>query len=125
MAFESKTASWLKILAVLATVIGGAIGSYKAARSDSKTEAAVSYAVMKEAIDHLEQNQKMIWDVIMKSQQQPMKWSLGLGDKSASSTASSSAMSGDKLLTLVPLRPLPRNFDTMIAQQPQALKAIP
>jgi hypothetical protein len=65
---SSKAAFWLKALGVVITSIGGAIGSYNVSRSDSKQEAEVSFELMKASVEKLEQNQKMVWDVLMRQQ---------------------------------------------------------
>ena len=98
---DSSASAWLKILGIVATMAAGAIGSYKAARSDSKTEATASYATMKEAVERLEQNQKMMWETMLALNRQPTK-SFGEVEPSV------------KMPTRVPLRPLPRDFNELV-----------
>lgn len=106
---DSNISAWLKILGIVATIAAGAIGSYKAARSDSKTEASASYATMKEAVEHLEQNQKMMWEMMLALNGRPAR-SFGEIDKSAGQTP---------LPSRVPLRPLPRSFDELVSRPQQ------
>ena len=101
---DSNISAWLKILGIVATIAAGAIGSYKAARSDSKTEASASYATMKEAVERLEQNQKMMWEMMLALNGRPVR-SFGDVDKSAG-----------QMPSRVPLRPLPRNFDELVSK---------
>jgi len=73
---RSKSNFWvdaLKIFGVLVTIAASALGSYRAAKSDARNEADASYATLKQAVEHLEQTQKMIWDVVMKSPPTPSK----------------------------------------------------
>ena len=103
---DSKTLAWLKIFGIVATIAASSIGSYKAARSNSKSEAATSYATMKDAVEHLEQNQKMMWDMM-----------LSLNLRSARSVRSADEVEKPVLLQLPsrqPLRPLRRTFDDMV-----------
>jgi len=58
---------------------------------------------MKEAIDHLEQNQKMIWDVLMKMPNEPTK-------SFAPPTISPNR-------PFVGMRPLPRDLGEAVAQR--------
>ena len=100
--------SWLevlKVLGVVATIVGSAVGSYKAAKSDAKIEASASYEALREAVEHLDQNQKMIWDVLMKTPSTLTK-SLEPYIEPISSKS------------LIKLRPLPRSLEEVVAQKP-------
>lgn len=58
---------WLKLAGVLAGLAASALGSYSAAKSNARTEAAVRYEVLRESVRHLEETQRMIWAVVMKA----------------------------------------------------------
>ena len=105
---DSSVSAWLKILGIVATMAAGAIGSYKVARSDSKTEATASYATMKEAVERLEQNQKMMWETMLALNRRPTK---SFDDLEPSA----------KMPARVPMRPLPRDFDELVSKSLQPL----
>ena len=107
---DSSVAVWLKILGIVATMVAGAVGSYKAARSDSKTGATASYSTMKEAVERLEQNQKMMWETM-----------LALSGREAKS-ADDEDKSPVRMPLRAPLRPLPRDFDEMVSKSLQLPK---
>ena len=94
----------LKVLGVLATIAASALGSYRAAKSDARNEADASYAALKQAVEHLEQTQEMIWDVVVKFP--------------ATSSKSLDAFSpGGLPRPFVGLRPLPRNLEVMLSRK--------
>ena len=102
---DSKTLAWLKIFGIVATIAASSIGSYKAARSNSKSEAATSYVTMKDAIEHLEQNQKMMWDMML---------SLNLRSDRSVRSVNEVEKPSLQLPPRQPLRPLPRTVDEMV-----------
>lgn len=71
MELSPKLKLWLKILATVASIIGGAMGSYHASRSDSKAEASVSYETMRQAVNQLKENQTMMWQLMLRDGRQP------------------------------------------------------
>ena len=91
----------LKVAGVLATAAASAIGSYRAAKSEARGEADASYAVLKQAVEHLEQTQRMIWDVVSKS---PPATSKSLGTPPSEGFPR----------PFVGLRPLPRDMDVLL-----------
>jgi hypothetical protein len=102
---NTKTLAWLKIIGIVAAIASSSIGSYKAARSNAKSEASASYATMKEAVERLEQNQKMMWDLML---------SLNLRSVRAVRSSDEVEKSVSPLPPRQPLRPLPRTFDDMV-----------
>jgi hypothetical protein len=102
---NTKTLAWLKILGIVATIAASSIGSYKAARSNAKSEASASYATMKDAVERLEQNQKMMWDMML---------SLNIRSIRSVRSADESEKPALQLPPRQPLRPLPRTFDDMV-----------
>jgi hypothetical protein len=94
----------LKIAGVLATIAASALGSYRAAKSDARSEADASYAALKQAVEHLEETQKMIWDVVMRS---PATLSKSLD----------APLSGGLPRPFVGLHPLPRNMEMMLSKK--------
>jgi type II secretory pathway pseudopilin PulG len=102
---DSKTLAWLKIFGIIATIAASSIGSYKAARSNAKSEASASYATMKEAVEHLESNQKMLWDMML---------SLNLRSAQSARSDDKAEKAFLRLPSREPLRPLPRTFDDMV-----------
>jgi hypothetical protein len=94
----------LKVLVVLSTAAASALGSYRAARSDARSEAEASYAELKQAVEHLEQTQKMIWDVVVRSQAAPSK-------------SLDSPLPGELSRPFVGLRPLPRDLEAVLSRK--------
>jgi hypothetical protein len=101
-----RTLAWLKILGIIATIAASSIGAYKAARSDSKSEASASYATMKDAVERLELNQKMMWDMML---------SLNLRSARPTRLVDAEDKSVMPLPPRQPLRPLPKSFDAMVS----------
>ena len=97
------TPQWLKLAGVLAGLAASALGSYSAAKGNARAEADESYKELKQAVQHLEETQRMIWDVVMK---QPAGLTKSLdGD-------------AEPLARPFPgLRPLPRNLDSMMSRK--------
>lgn len=103
---DQRTLAWLKIFGIVATIAASSIGSYKAARSNAKSEASASYETMKEAVEKLEQNQKMMWDMML---------SLNLKSVRQSRSSDEAQHPVLQLPPRLPLRPLPRTFDDMVS----------
>jgi hypothetical protein len=99
----------LKVLGVLATIAASALGSYKAAKSDARDEADASYAALKQAVEHLEQTQRMIWEVVVRSPATPSKSLDALLPKEISRP-------------FVGLRPLPRNLGAVLSERQERSK---
>jgi hypothetical protein len=73
IAKESRLSTFLKVLAVVITSLGGAIGSYSAARSGAKHQADVSYETlasnmekMRLTVEYLKENESRLWDLVVK-----------------------------------------------------------
>ena len=94
----------LKILGVVVGILASALGSYQAAKANARTEADASYEALRQAVEHLEQNQKMVWDVVMmKSPPAPTK--------------SFDAPAVERARPFVGMRPLPRNLEAVVARK--------
>jgi hypothetical protein len=94
--------SVLKVLVVLSTAAASALGSYRAARSEARGEAEASYAELRRAVEHLEQTQRMIWDVVVRS-------------PGSASKSLDSPLPGELSRPFVGMRPLPRDLEAVIA----------
>ena len=94
----------LKVLGVLATIAASALGSYRAAKSDARNEADASYVTLKQAVEHLEQTQEMIWDVVMKFPATPSK-------------SLDALPPGGLPRPFVRVHPLPRNLEVMLSRK--------
>jgi len=72
---ESRLSIFLKVLAVVITSLGGAIGSYHAARSTARQQAGVSYETlasnmekMRLTVEYLKENENRLWELVVKQQ---------------------------------------------------------
>lgn len=70
---ESRLSIFLKVLAVVITSLGGAIGSYHAARSTARQQADVSYETlavnmekMRLTVEYLKENESRLWELVVK-----------------------------------------------------------
>jgi hypothetical protein len=94
----------LKILSVLATIAASALGSYSVAKSDARREADASYATLKQAVEHLERTQAVIWDVVMRYPATSLK-------------SLDAPLAGEASRPFVGLSPLPRNLEVMLSKK--------
>ena len=106
---DTKTLAWLKIIGIVATIAASSIGSYKAASSSAKSEASVSYATMKEAVENLERNQKMMWDMMVSLNSKPVRTF-----ERPAEAAMKPTLQLSPLPTRQPLRPLPRTLEDLV-----------
>jgi hypothetical protein len=70
---ELKLSIFLKVLAVVITSLGGAIGSYHAARSTARQQADVGYETlasnmekMRLTVEYLKENENRLWELVVK-----------------------------------------------------------
>jgi hypothetical protein len=106
---ESRLSTFLKVLAVVITSLGGAIGSYSAARSTAKQQADVSYETlasnmekMRLTVEYLKENESRLWDLVVKQQPASFDKSVDLEPKG--------------LLSIPELAPVPKSLNDALMQ---------
>ena len=106
---ESKLSTFLKVLAVVITSLGGAVGSYSAARSTAKQQADVSYATlasnmekMRLTVEYLKENENRLWEMVIK--QQPASFDKSIG------------LEPEVLLSMPDLVPVPKSLNDALTQ---------
>jgi hypothetical protein len=94
----------LKVLGVLATIAASALGSYRAAKSDARSEADASYAALRQAVEQLERTQRMIWEVVVRNPAEPSK-------------SLDAPLPREISRPFAGLRPLPRNLGAVLSEK--------
>ena len=77
---ESKLSIFLKVLAVVITSLGGALGAYRAASNTARQQADVGYETlasnmekMRLTVEYLKENENRLWELVVKQPANPEK----------------------------------------------------